>query len=95
MKNRHRIEPSKFMKKKDSNRAIFCKLDRGPIFGYGYDIWIDDNCNRDKGGWTNIGYSDSSYECKNSLKKSLFVNTAGPDETNYFKVSDYEVFTYN
>ena len=83
------------MKKKDNNRAIRCNPSYGPIFGYGTDISIKNNCNRDKGGWTNVGYSDSSYECSSPLKSSLFVNTAGPDEENYFKVSDYEVFTYN
>ena len=95
MKNRHGIEPSKFMKKKDSNKAIRCNPSYGPRFGYGFDIYIDDNCNRDNGGSTNFGYSDGSYECSSDLKSSLFVNTAGPDQRNYFKVSDYEVFTYN
>ena len=94
MKNRHGIEPSKFLKKKDSNRAIYCNPSYGPVFGSGTDIGIEDNCN-DKGGWTNFGCSSSSYECNNSYRRSLFVNTAGPDKTNYFKVSDYEVFTYN
>ena len=95
MKNRHGIEPSKFMKKKDNNDAIFCYPIYGPIFGYGPGIMIEDNCNRDKGGWTNFGDSCSLYECNSPLKSSLFVGTAGPDQTNYFKVSDYEVFTYN
>ena len=94
MKNRHGIEPSKFLKKKGNNEAIYCNPYYGPIFGYGYDIWINSNCN-DKGGWTNYGNSHSSYECSSPLKRSLFVGTAGPDQTNYFKVSDYEVFTYN
>ena len=83
------------MKKKDSNRAIFCNPSYGPRFGYGYDIWIEDNCNRDNGGWTNYGNNNSSYECSSPLKKSLFVNTDESNETNWFKVSDYEVFTYN
>ena len=95
MKNRHGIEPSKFMKKKDPNIAICCYPNYGPIFGFDNDIGIYDNCNREQGGWTNFGNSDSSYECNSPLKSSLFVNTAGPDELNYFKVSDYEVFTYN
>ena len=94
MKNRHRIEPSKFLKKKDNKYAIDCIPNCGPIFGFGNDIGIHDNCNKN-GGWTDYGNSDSSYECNSDLKKSLFVNTAGPDEKNYFKVSDYEVFTYN
>ena len=80
------------MKKKDNNKAIRCIPSYGPKFGSGCDIGIYDNCN-DKGGWTNFG--NNSYECNSPLKKSLFVNTAGPDETNCFKVSDYEVFTYN
>ena len=32
------------------------------------------------------------YDCHPEYKKSLFVNTAGPDETNVFSVLDYEVF---
>ena len=94
MKNPHGIEPSKFMKKKDSNIAIYCGTGYGPIFGSGHDIWIYNNCN-DNGGYTNFGYGNGSYECNSDLTSSLFVNTAGPDQTNYFKVSDYEVFTYN
>ena len=83
------------MKKKDNNRAIECNPSYGPIFGYCIDdICIYDNCN-DEGGWTNYGNSDSSYECNSPLKSSLFVNTDEPDEQNDFKVSDYEVFTYN
>ena len=82
------------MKKKDNNRAICCNPSNGPIFGYGTDIGICGNCNIKNGGWTNFGNSAGSYECNNSQKRAFFVNTAKPDETNYFKVSDYEVFTY-
>ena len=80
------------MKKKNSERAINCDPRYGPIFGYGCDIGIRDNCNKN-GGWTCYGNSDSSYECNNSLKQSLFVNTAGPNEQNDFSVLDYEVFS--
>ena len=93
LKNRHGKEPSKFMKKKDNKYAIYCDPSYGPRFGSGTDIGINSNCNNDNGGWTCYGYG--SYECSSPLKCSLFVNTAGPDEKNYFKVSDYEVFTYN
>ena len=79
--------------KKDRHRAIECHPGYGPIFGSGRDICIRDNCN-ENGGWTCYGNSDSSYECNNSLKQSLFVNTAGPGYTNYFTVLDYEVFTH-
>ena len=80
------------MKREDSDRAIGCYPRTGPIFGSGCDIGIRDNCNKN-GGWTCYGNSDSSYECNNSLKQSLFVNTAGPNEQNDFSVLDYEVFS--
>ena len=80
------------MKREESNCAIDCNPRYGPIFGYGYDIGIRDNCNKN-GGWTCYGNSASSYECNNSLKQSLFVNTAGPDKQNDFSVLDYEVFS--
>ena len=78
------------MKKENRYRTIKCNPRTGPIFGC--DIGICDNCNRN-GGWTCYGNSDSSYECNNSLKQSLFVNTAGPNEQNDFSVLDYEVFS--
>ena len=80
------------MKREESDHAIKCNPRYGPIFGSGRDIGIHDNCN-ENGGWTCYGNSDSSYECNNSLKQSLFVNTAGPNEQNDFSVLDYEVFS--
>ena len=80
------------MKREDRHRAIKCNPRYGPIFGYGRDIGIHDNCNKN-GGWTCYGNSYCSYECNNSLKQSLFVNTAGPDKQNDFSVLDYEVFS--
>ena len=92
MTNPHGLEPTRYMKREDSDSAINCALSYGPIFGSGCDIGIRDNCNKN-GGWTCYGNSDSSYECNNSLKQSLFVNTAGPNEKNDFSVLDYEVFS--
>ena len=94
MKNPHGVEPTRYMKREDSDRAIKGNPRFGPIFGYGYDICICDNCNKNGGcTCTCYGNSDSSYECNNSLKQSLFVNTAGPNEKNDFSVVDYEVFS--
>ena len=92
MKNPHGVEPTRYMKRKESRNAIYCGSEYGPLFGSGLDICIRDNCNKN-GGWTCYGNSDSSYECNNSLKQSLFVNTAGPNEQNDFSVLDYEVFS--
>ena len=95
MKNPYGVEPTRFLKKKDNKYAICCDPHCGPIFGSSFDIGINSNCNNKNGGWTNYGNSDGSYECRSPLKRSLFVNTDEPDQINWFKVSDYEVFTYN
>ena len=95
MKNRHGIEPRKFMKKKDNHRAIYCDPSCGPRFGYGTDIGINDNYNNDNGGWTNNDRIISVEESKNFVLRNYRVKkTAQPEQQNYFKVSDYEVFTY-
>ena len=96
MKNAHGIEPTQFMKRKDSRKAIDCNPLCGPRFGNydGSDIYIKDNCNRENNCYI---YNDgiNSYECHPKYKKSLFVNTAGPDGNNSFSVLDYEVYTHN
>ncbi len=90
MKNPHGVEPTRYMKRKESEHAI--KHDRwsGPIFGYD-DIHIGVICNkRDSCSINNDGIHE--YECHPEYKKSLYVNTAGPEERNKFTVLDYEVF---
>ena len=42
--------------------------------------------------WINNN-STKGYECHPKYKSSLYVNTATPDERNYFSVLDYEVYT--
>ena len=88
MKNPHGVEPTRFMKRKESEYAIRCNSYYGPIFG-NPDISIGYYC-------FNSCYIDNNgtrgYECHPEYKSSLFVNTAGPDECNRFSVLDYEVF---
>ena len=94
MKNPHGVEPTRFIKRKESNCAIECDSVCGPIFGYysSSDIHITNNCNNNSNN--KIGDpSHFQYECHPQYRSSLYVNTAGPDSTNYFSVLDYEVFT--
>ena len=83
------------MKREESEYAIECDPDYGPIFSgsYDYDICIVNNCN----GWRcsigNVG--TFGYECHPQYKSSLFVNTGRSDKYNYFSVLDYEVYTHN
>ena len=93
MKNPHGVEPTRFMKKKESDIAISCDYNLGPIFGDEYDrnIYITQECNKKNSCLIeNDGYQ--GYECHSEYKSSLFVDTAGPNDTNFFSVLDYEVY---
>ena len=95
MKNAHGVEPTRYMKRKESEYAIECYPDYGPIFSgnYDYDIGIVNNCNVWRCSIGNVG--TFGYECHPQYKSSLFVNTGRPDKYNYFSVLDYEVYTHN
>ncbi len=85
------------MKREESEYAIYCNPDYGPCFGYetynGYDLFVNDHCNKKNSCY--IASDDTTgYECHPEYKKSLFVNTSGSDDKNYFSVLDYEVFTF-
>ena len=47
LKNAHGVEPTRFMKRKESKYAIECNPYDGPTFGES-DIYIDCSCNRGK-----------------------------------------------
>ena len=94
MKNPHGVEPTIFKKRKESNKAIECNFYHGPSFGND-DICIGNNCYnhfyKENSYWIDNN-GERGYECHPVYKKSLFVNTAGPDVRNDFKMLDYEVF---
>ena len=77
------------MKREESEYAIKCDPYCGPIFGDDIFIFgtILNGCSIDNDG-------EGAYECHPEYKSSLFVNTAGPNEKNYFFVIDYEVYTH-
>ena len=84
------------MKRKESRCAIHCNPNDGPVFydgkSCGADLLINNNCNNNNYNYIrNDG--TRGYDCHPEYKSSLFVYTAGPDEPNKFRVSDYEVFT--
>ena len=93
MKNPHGVEPTRFMKRKESEYAIKCSSYFGPIFG-NRDIYIGQNCNEENSCYTNNN-GTNGYECHPQYKSSLFVNTAKANKENYFSVLDYEVYTHN
>ena len=95
MKNAHGVEPTRFMKKKESKEAIGCSPNWGPSFGNNNgDIYIADNCTKESSCWI-TDPSNFQYECHPEYRSSLYVNTSDPDHCNWFSVLDYEVYTSN
>ena len=97
MKNPHGVEPTRFMKKEDSQYVYEHSFKCGPIFGsetnsYS-DLHIGDNCNREYSCSTENN-GKGRYECNPEYKSSLFVNTGRSDDVNRFSVLDYEVYTH-
>ena len=66
---------------KNNNYDIYCYSDKGPTFGGGHDLFIDDNCNKNNENYDNSSHSYDTEGQKNAL--------AG---TKYFYVEDYEVY---
>ena len=94
MKNPHGVEPTRYMKKNESDNAIYCNPNFGPLFGNEYpDIGIVDNCNDENSCAINKS-SLLQYDYHSEYKSSLYVGTNGPDEDNWFTVLDYEVYTH-
>ena len=95
MKNPHGVKPTRFMKREESHWAFISYPDYGPTFGDNYsDIRLIDRCNEENSCFIDNN-GTGSYICHPKFKSSLFVNTAGPYEKNYFTVLDYEVYTHN
>ena len=95
MKNAHGVEPTRYMKKKDSKTAIRCHPTYGPVFGNNKgDIFIVDNCTKESSCWINPP-SVFQYDCHPQYRSSLYVNTSGPDHINNFSVLDYEVYSFD
>ena len=94
LKNPHGVPPTRFMKSNDYTSAITCDSQFGPVFGsrkspallLGPVPSIENSCYVCNNG-------TNGYECDSTLKSSLFVHTADPDNHNSFSVSDYEVFS--
>ncbi len=91
MKNAHGVEPTRFKKRRESDRAIGCCHFYGPYFGGGDIVNFFNNCNEENSCYINND-GTRGFECHPEYKSSLFVNTAGPNEKNCFSVIDYEVF---
>ena len=87
MKNPHGVEPTRFYSKEEINTSYL--FYRGSSF---QDITINDygneeySCCIDNNG-------RGGCECHPKYKSSLFVNTAGPNDINFFALLDYEVYS--
>ena len=87
LRNPHGVAPTMYKVTNDGNYAYYCDSYSGPVFGR----WALENKGR------RSSYIDTNegngYEYDPTYKSSLFVNTGGVSEQNYFELEDYEVYT--
>ena len=69
--------------------AIYTRRDLGPTFGGGRDLFIANNANKNKGSYTNFGYTyrpPSGYGFRSSNTKALLAGSYRftPDEVEVY-----------
>ena len=104
LKNPHGVEPTRYMKRKESKFAIDCEQELGPAFGDRNDIDIA-ILSKDGAYFGLIGSNGThGYECHPEYKSSLYVgNTDGPDgahvcllvECEVYCIDNYKDYVYN
>ena len=87
--NKEGLAPFKSMVKEPS-RAIYGRSNSGPIFGYGWDIYISNNANSNTKSYTNFG-GGNFYSVPSGVqdRKTILAGTYNfsPDEVEVFYLS--------
>ena len=94
MKNPHGVEPTRFMKRKESEYAIKCDPKCGPMFHGSFshcDIYISSKCRRGNNCYI-MNDGAHGYKCHPKYKSSLFVTTNVHENRYLFSVLEYEVY---
>ena len=93
MKNPYEIEPTRFMKRNESDCAIECWNYYGPVFGNksSCDISLI-NSFSSEGNCSVKNDGTYAYECHPQYKSSLFVTKHDYRSKNCFSLLDYEVY---
>ena len=95
MKNPHGVEPTRFMKRKESEYAIKCDPKCGPMFHGSFshcDIYISSKCRRGNNCYI-MNDGAHGYKCHPKYKSSLFVTTNVHENRYLFSVLEYEVYS--
>ncbi|KAK8807424.1 hypothetical protein WA158_004183 [Blastocystis sp. Blastoise] len=87
LSNEHNIPPTKYDILKPTS-ALYCYKDSGPNF---FNMSISDYCHNNNNSYVN-GNNDVYSHILTPQFRSLFTNTAGREEFNYFTVDEYEVY---
>jgi hypothetical protein len=88
LRNPHGVPPRRFALKKDKKwDAIYCCSARCAAFGWGGDIYVDDNCNASIYNYTRIGtrWNDSTY-ANDTAFETFFTGAEA------FTVKEIEIF---
>ncbi len=86
LKNPHKIPSTHYMKRKESQYAIYCHYNYGPLFGNGYGHDISISCNYNQCTCSINNNCKNAYDCNSKYQSLLFTNSTS------IKLFDYEVF---
>ena len=87
MKNPHNIPPTRYMKRKESQYAIYCHYNYGLRFSNDRSSDISIECNNNKCTCSINNNCNYAYDCNSKYQSLLFTNS------NSIEILDYEVFT--
>ncbi|KAK8805476.1 hypothetical protein WA158_002132 [Blastocystis sp. Blastoise] len=74
---------------KSPKYAIYNHQRCGPVFGDGFDLFIDDKCNKQQGGWISI---ESNHAYDTHYDQIQFSSITKNQSCVYFQVEEIEVF---
>jgi len=87
MVNPHGLGPTKLpLVTGKEQHAVCCGGGYGPVFGGGNDLYISANANTNTSSYSKLGFS---YQCPAGQQNTFFTGS------EYFNVTDYEVFALN
>lgn len=90
LKNPQGVDPKRFMKRKETYRAIMTHITAGPVFGNS-DLFVGAKCKNEH--YCSIKSDiDQDYEYDPQYKSSLFTDWNEQEQAYSFAIYDYEVF---
>ena len=91
LRNKNNLSPFRSAVYRNSQYAIYTNPGYGPTFGYGFDLYIANNADKNKNSYANLGYTyrpPSGYSYSSSNTRALLAGSKN------FTPTEVEVYYY-